>query len=149
MALNINKSVPGAKEFYPLNKLCIGTALSPVGARLLMHVSGLPTLKTSALSPQETFPRNKDLPPLFTPLTIRGVTFANRIFVVSHVTHLGECLFCMHWFDTHLSRDSRTVIISLPLSQAPITQSSSDNGHATDWHLVHIGVRITLSSCAD
>ena len=37
---------------------------------------------------QETFPRNKDLPPLFTPLTIRGVTFVNRIFVVSS---LGRC----------------------------------------------------------
>ena len=38
MVLNINKPVPGAKEFYPHNKPCIGTTLSPVGARLLMHV---------------------------------------------------------------------------------------------------------------
>ena len=102
--------------------------------------------QNKCLSPQETFPRNKDLPPLFTPLTIRGVTFANRIFVVSHIARLERCLFCLHALvDTHLSRHSRTIIISLPKSQAPITQSSSDNGHATDWHLVHIGVR-TLSS---
>jgi 2,4-dienoyl-CoA reductase-like NADH-dependent reductase (Old Yellow Enzyme family) len=80
MTPNINKPVPGAKEFYPLNEPSIGTTLSPV-----------------------TFPRNKDLPPLFTPLTIRGVTFPNRIFV------------------------------------SPMCQYSSDNGHATDWHLVHIG----------
>jgi hypothetical protein len=40
---------------------------------------------------QETFPRNKQLPLLFTPLTIRGVTFANRIFVVSN---FGGCFAC-------------------------------------------------------
>ncbi|KAI9465023.1 FMN-linked oxidoreductase [Lactarius psammicola] len=80
MTPNINKRVPGAKEFYPLNEPSIGTTLSP-----------------------ETFPRNKNLPPLFTPLTIRGVTFPNRIFV------------------------------------SPMCQYSSDNGHATDWHLMHIG----------
>jgi 2,4-dienoyl-CoA reductase-like NADH-dependent reductase (Old Yellow Enzyme family) len=102
MTPNINKPVPGAKEFYPLNEPSIGTTLSP-----------------------ETFLRNKDLPPLFTPLTIRGVTFANRIFVVSEVAH---------WVDVcsaHTDGPS--------LSQAPISQNSSDNGHATDWHLVHIG----------
>ncbi|KAF8272835.1 FMN-linked oxidoreductase [Lactarius quietus] len=81
MVPNINKPVPGAKEFYPLNEPSIGTTLSL----------------------WETFRRNRNVPPLFTPLTIRGVTFANRIFV------------------------------------APISQYSSDNGHATDWHLVHIG----------
>jgi 2,4-dienoyl-CoA reductase-like NADH-dependent reductase (Old Yellow Enzyme family) len=77
---NVNKPVPGVKEFYPLNEPSIGTTLSP-----------------------DTFPRNKNLPLLFTPLTIRGVTFSNRIFV------------------------------------SPMCQYSSDNGHATDWHLVHIG----------
>ncbi|KAH9969906.1 FMN-linked oxidoreductase [Russula dissimulans] len=80
MALNIVKAVPGTKEFYPLNEPSIGTTLSP-----------------------ETFPRNKTLPPLFEPLTIRGVIFPNRMFV------------------------------------SPMCQFSSDNGHATDWHLVHIG----------
>jgi 2,4-dienoyl-CoA reductase-like NADH-dependent reductase (Old Yellow Enzyme family) len=80
MAPNINKPVPGVNEFYPLNEPSVGTTLSP-----------------------ETFPRNQNVPLLFTPLTIRGVTFANRIFV------------------------------------SPMCQYSSDNGHATDWHLVHIG----------
>jgi hypothetical protein len=31
MTPNINKPVPGAKEFYPLNEPSIGTTLSPVG----------------------------------------------------------------------------------------------------------------------
>ena len=30
MDLNINRPVPGAKEFYPLNEPDIGTTLSPV-----------------------------------------------------------------------------------------------------------------------
>jgi hypothetical protein len=41
---------------------------------------------------------------------------------------------------------SWTVVASItPLHQSPMCQYSSDNGHATDWHLVHIGVR-SLSS---
>jgi hypothetical protein len=54
---------------------------------------------------KKAFPQNEDLPALFKPLTLRNITFPNRIFV------------------------------------APMCQYSSDNGHATDWHLVHIGVR--------
>jgi 2,4-dienoyl-CoA reductase-like NADH-dependent reductase (Old Yellow Enzyme family) len=53
---------------------------------------------------KKAFPQNEDLPALFKPLTLRNVTFPNRIFV------------------------------------APMCQYSSDNGHATDWHLVHLGV---------
>ncbi|EIN13984.1 NADH:flavin oxidoreductase 1 [Punctularia strigosozonata HHB-11173 SS5] len=70
---NVNKPVPGADQYYPLNEPPIGTAYD--GA----------------------------LPPLFKPLTIREVKFSNRIWV------------------------------------SPMCQYSSDNGHATDWHLVHIG----------
>ncbi|OBZ78749.1 putative NADPH dehydrogenase C23G7.10c [Grifola frondosa] len=77
---HINKPVPGADQFYPLND-------PPIGAPL----------------PQKTYPQNAELPILFQPLTIRGTTFKNRIFV------------------------------------SPMCQYSSDNGHATDWHLVHIG----------
>ncbi|KAI0055862.1 FMN-linked oxidoreductase [Artomyces pyxidatus] len=80
MSQFINKAVPGAREYYPLNEPSIGSTMSP-----------------------DTFPRNKELPALFKPLTIRGVTFPNRIWV------------------------------------SPMCQYSSDNGHATDWHLVHIG----------
>ncbi len=91
MTPNINKRVPGAKEFYPFNEPSIGTTLSPVGAT---PSNACLRAAKAQNNPQETFPRNKDLPPLFTPLTIRGVTFPNRIFVVSNVAHLGGCLFC-------------------------------------------------------
>ena len=132
MAPNINKPVPGAKEFYPLNEPSIGTTLSPVGST---PPDACPRgcRRSKQVLLQETFPRNKDLPPLFTPLKIRGVTFANRIFVVSNVAHSVRCLIYSARTD------------GPPLSQAPISQNSSDNGHATDWHLVHIGVR-ALSS---
>ncbi|KAI0317670.1 FMN-linked oxidoreductase [Amylostereum chailletii] len=76
----LNTPAPGAREYYPLNDPIIGSAL-----------------------PAESYPQNKELPPLFQPLTIRGVTFPNRIFV------------------------------------SPMCQYSSDNGHATDYHLVHLG----------
>jgi hypothetical protein len=36
---NVNKPVPGVKEFYPLNEPSIGTTLSPVGTMLLMHLT--------------------------------------------------------------------------------------------------------------
>lgn len=77
MDLNINRPVPGAKEFYPLNEPSIGTTLSPV------RVCVLALSQYDNPSRQETFPKNKNLPPLFEPLTIRGVVFSNRIFVVS------------------------------------------------------------------
>ncbi|KAJ7636988.1 putative NADH:flavin oxidoreductase 1 [Roridomyces roridus] len=74
MALDLrNTPVPGAREYYPLNKPEIGTVLDG------KH------------------------PKLFEPLDIKGVTFKNRIFV------------------------------------SPMCQYSSSDGHATDWHLVHIG----------
>jgi len=77
---NINPEVPGANQYYPLNVPAIGTAL-----------------------PKAAYPQNANVPKLFEPITIRGVTFKNRIWV------------------------------------SPMCQYSSDNGHATDWHLVHIG----------
>ncbi|KAH8119859.1 FMN-linked oxidoreductase [Phellopilus nigrolimitatus] len=76
----INKRVATADQFYPLNEPAIGSA----------YTDGV-------------YPQNKKIPKLFEPITIRDITFKNRIFV---------SLMC---------------------------QYSSDNGHATDWHLVHIG----------
>lgn len=144
MAPNINKRVPGAKEFYPLNEPAIGTTLSPVGAT----PSDACSRCRGSICSQETFPRNKDLPPLFTPLTIRGVTFPNRIFVVSNVAHLGGFLLCAHrWM--LICHGPLSYQYPFPLSQSPITLYSSDNGHATDWHLVHIGVRFPFPPCAD
>ncbi|GLB35920.1 putative NADH flavin oxidoreductase [Lyophyllum shimeji] len=72
---HINKAVPNAYQYFPLNEPSIGTCTSS----------------------------EKEVPALFRPLVLRGTEFKNRIFV------------------------------------APMCQYSSDNGHATDWHLVHIG----------
>ncbi|KAL0566521.1 hypothetical protein V5O48_015493 [Marasmius crinis-equi] len=71
----INHTVPGVEGYFILNDPPIGT-------------------------PRE---EGQDLPLLFQPITIGGMTFKNRIFVSS------------------------------------MCQYSSDNGHATDWHLVHLG----------
>ncbi|KAF5368383.1 hypothetical protein D9758_002285 [Tetrapyrgos nigripes] len=80
----INKPVQGADQYYPLNEPPIGTLLKEI----------------------------ENPPLLFTPITIRDVTFKNRIFV------------------------------------APMCQYSSDNGHATDWHLIHIGGFATRGAAA-
>jgi hypothetical protein len=56
MDLNINKPVPGAKEFYPLNEPSIGTALSPVRVCVLgLILEGLCRTHRSELGhlPQE------------------------------------------------------------------------------------------------
>ncbi|KZT02458.1 FMN-linked oxidoreductase [Laetiporus sulphureus 93-53] len=76
----VNKAVPDADQYYPLNEPPIGVTY-----------------------PEDVYPQNAKLPVLFQPLTLRGTTFKNRIFV------------------------------------SPMCQYSSDNGHATDWHMVHIG----------
>ncbi|THH07353.1 hypothetical protein EW145_g3437 [Phellinidium pouzarii] len=87
----INKPVPGADQYYPLNEpVAIGSAFTDVNV----------------------YPQNKNIPKLFEPLTIKGVMFKNRIFV------------------------------------APMCQYSSDNGHATDWHLVHLGSYATRGAGA-
>ncbi|KAI0347763.1 FMN-linked oxidoreductase [Trametopsis cervina] len=80
----VNTPVPGADQYYPLNDPPIGTPLS-----------------------KSLYPQNAKIPLLFQPLTLRGVTFKNRIWA------------------------------------SPMCQYSSDNGHATDWHLVHIGAFAT------
>ncbi|KAG7099587.1 hypothetical protein E1B28_001417 [Marasmius oreades] len=71
----INRAAPDVEGYFPLNDPPIGTSRD----------------------------ESQELPLLFQPITIGGVTFKNRIFV------------------------------------SPMCQYSSDNGHATDWHLVHIG----------
>ncbi|KAL1702722.1 hypothetical protein EV121DRAFT_261744 [Schizophyllum commune] len=72
----INTAVPNSYEYFPLNVPAIGTFNAQDGS---------------------------PCPKLFEPLTLKGVTFNNRIFV------------------------------------SPMCQYSSDNGHATDWHFVHVG----------
>ncbi|KAF8337982.1 FMN-linked oxidoreductase [Cantharellus anzutake] len=81
----LNKYAPNAKEYYPVSEPPPGTPL-----------------------PADKHPENKDLPKLFQPLTIRGVTFKNRLWVSPmcqyssidglmtdwHLVHLGS--FAIH-----------------------------------------------------
>ncbi|KAN0100298.1 hypothetical protein V8E55_000282 [Tylopilus felleus] len=80
-SLNLNKPVPAVDGFFPLNEPDVGLAYTNT----------------------DVFTKNKELPVLFQPLTIRNVTFKNRIWV------------------------------------SPMCQYSANRGHATDWHLVHLG----------
>ncbi|KAH7930385.1 NADH:flavin oxidoreductase 2 [Leucogyrophana mollusca] len=84
---NLNRGVDVVDGYFPLNDPEIGSAYTNIA-------------RTAAY---DVFPRNATPPVLFQPLTIRGTTFKNRIWV------------------------------------SPMCQYSSDNGHATDWHLVHLG----------
>ena len=74
----INKGVPGIDQYLTLNEPDVGAALPKVRAYVYcVHVGG----KTEDHT-QELYPQNAEVPLLFKPFTIRGVTFNNRIFVV-------------------------------------------------------------------
>ena len=72
----VNTPVPGAYQFFPLNTPQPGATLSPV--RTYMGSSRI----VAEDQLQEKYPQNHHIPPLFRPITLRGVTFPNRIFVV-------------------------------------------------------------------
>ncbi|KIY51220.1 putative NADH:flavin oxidoreductase 1 [Fistulina hepatica ATCC 64428] len=80
MAPLLNKAAPGAYDFFPVTEPAKGTFVAKEDGKT---------------------------PLLFTPLTLRNVTFTNRIFV------------------------------------SPMCQYSSNDGHATDWHLIHLGTFAT------
>ncbi|KAF7303243.1 NADH:flavin oxidoreductase 2 [Mycena kentingensis (nom. inval.)] len=88
---HINRAVPGYSQFIPLNQPDIGTVEARRG--LLYPLQSILTRS----------PQDGDVPELFKPLEVKGVSFKNRIFT------------------------------------APMCQYSSENGHATDWHFVHLG----------
>lgn len=73
----VNTPVPGAYQYFPLNTPQPGATLSAVRALPLYLL-----LSCAHILPQKKFPQNRNIPPLFRPITIRGVTFPNRIFVV-------------------------------------------------------------------
>ncbi|KAH8162257.1 hypothetical protein CIB48_g5990 [Xylaria polymorpha] len=76
-------------------------ALHNVGARGISYFTPAqePPAGTGLASKKD----GGSIPKLFTPLTLRGVTFPNRLFL------------------------------------APLCQYSAEDGHATDWHLTHLG----------
>ncbi|KAF8333982.1 FMN-linked oxidoreductase [Cantharellus anzutake] len=74
-----NKHVPNANEYYPLSEPAPGTAL-----------------------PVDEYPQNKDLPILFQPLTIRGVTFKNRLWVAPMCVYSAVNGLMTDWHLVHL-----------------------------------------------
>ena len=135
MKPNINKPVPGAKEFYPLNEPSIGTTMSPVRLHAIvssdtrrayapvlgiMGPRHLTIRLMTHLFRQETFPRNKTLPPLFESLTIRGVTFPNRIFVVRSLRKAALSALLTK-LDFQLRSPERSLVADVPvqLGQRP------------------------------
>lgn len=69
------------------------------------------------------------IPKLFQPLTIRGVTFPNRIFVSAPEGLRMPQRVCVRGVG----------LVTDMLQLSPLCQYSSDNGHATSWHMAHIG----------
>jgi hypothetical protein len=104
----------------------------------------------SVIPDANKFPQNEEsnVPKLFKPLEIRGVKFSNRMMAVS--VHSSPCLSgsllrdCFMWL-TNRHPCVNVSSISLPsqsqthLVSTILQSDSADNGHATDWHLVHIG----------
>ncbi|KAI0778351.1 hypothetical protein BD413DRAFT_106243 [Trametes elegans] len=75
----INKPVPGLDQYLPLSEPSIGVALS-----------------------KETYPQNAELPELFKPLTIRGTTFNNRIFVSPMCQYSADNGHTTDWHFVHI-----------------------------------------------
>ena len=76
---NINKPSEFDK-FMPLNEPPIGTAYTDV----VSVPDNIPGAECALIYVvQNVYPQNKNIPLLFQPLTLRNVTFKNRIFVVS------------------------------------------------------------------
>lgn len=94
MSDSTNVAAPGISFYTPAQTPAAGTAVHPQ-------------------------PDGRHIPLLFQPLTIRGVTFPNRIWVCVVTTLEFNALTLLH------------------LKLAPMGQESADNGHLTTWHLVH------------
>ncbi|TFY70007.1 hypothetical protein EVJ58_g98 [Rhodofomes roseus] len=73
------KAVPGAAQRYPLNEPAIGTAY-----------------------PESVYPQNAQLPLLFQPLTIKGMTFKNRIWVSPMCQYSSDNGYATDWHLAHI-----------------------------------------------
>ena len=80
-----------------------------------------------SLLPADKFPQNAEPPKLFEPLTIRGVTFPNRAWVAP----MCQC------------QSVSLLPYVRPKHGADVGSDSSDDGHATDHHFVHLGSMAT------
>ncbi|QRV92697.1 NADH:flavin oxidoreductase/NADH oxidase [Ceratobasidium sp. AG-Ba] len=74
-----NYGAPGVEDYYPANEPSIGTPLS-----------------------KDEYPQNKNLPKLFEPITIRDVTFKNRIWVAPMCQYSAVDGHMTDWHLVHL-----------------------------------------------
>ncbi|KAG9076147.1 hypothetical protein FRC06_009674 [Ceratobasidium sp. 370] len=74
-----NVAAPGVEEYYPANEPSIGTPLS-----------------------KDDYPQNKVIPKLFQPITIRDVTFKNRIWVAPMCQYSAVDGHMTDWHLVHL-----------------------------------------------
>ncbi len=80
--LYLNKAVPGIDQYIPLNEPPIGTAYPEASRGHCRAPSSQERKLITCVCTQSVYPQNANLPVLFKPITIRGLTFKNRIFVV-------------------------------------------------------------------
>lgn len=78
MSKFISTPTPDTDQFYPYNDPPIGTPLPIVSDN-----ASLTTNFTYRRARQAAYPENATIPKLFQPITLRGMTFKNRIWVVS------------------------------------------------------------------
>ena len=117
LSLHLNKPVLAVQGFFPLNEPDVGSAYTntvcpPPGLTAYSNRwSVLGRFRTEQGTPC-TVPATYNQRCHFQEQDLGGVS--TRIFFVDE---------------------------SLIFRQSPMCQYSSDHGHATDWHLVHLGVR--------
>jgi len=111
-----NKHVPNAREYYPLSTPTAGTALS-----------------------SNEFPQNRDLPKLFQPLTIRGVTFKNRLWVAPMCQYSSVNGIMTDWHLVHLGSFAIHGVGSICVEASAVVPegriSPEDNGIWSDEHI--------------
>lgn len=130
--LHINKPVPGAHQYFPLNEPAIGTAYPEVRACSTCN----PGVDSDVLTLCS-----------WSTVGVSAECGTPNLVQADHYPrcHFQEQDFCSmyHVFtDVWLLHHGSTSRI---YCQSPMCQYSSDNGHATDWHFVHIGVNLSLS----
>ncbi|KAG9074385.1 hypothetical protein FRC06_010729, partial [Ceratobasidium sp. 370] len=111
-----NVPAPGVEEYYPLNEPTIGTPYSI-----------------------EEYPQNKALPKLFQPLTVRDVTFKNRIWVSPMCQYSAVDGHMTDWHLVHLGGFAARGAASIMLEAtavAPIGRISPEcPGIWSDTHI--------------
>lgn len=75
-------TAPNANDFYPLQDPAPGSLLPAVRAKRFR------LLAQTLIALQDVFPNNAAASTLFKPITLRGTTFANRVFVVCTIALL-------------------------------------------------------------